>query len=439
MRYRVFIAALALIALAPCLTGCASSMPSIKNPFSKEEEKLPGQRVAVITSQGVGDVDPSLATRPIALPPPRNNPSWTQPGGVASNNLGHLALGESVHQVWTADAGTGSSSKGRLSALPLVADGKVFTLDAGGTVSAFAAGSGARVWSASVTPENEKSAEGFGGGIALDGGQLYATTGYGTVVALNPNSGEIIWTKRTGEPIRSSPTAAGGKIYFVSTDSVLHSLSATDGSELWTARGLPTPATLLSNVSPAVGKGFVVAPFAAGDIVAYQANDGQRAWNDSLSRESDTTASGILGDPARPVIDQGMVFAVSHGGKMIASSETTGERLWTKSVASTQMPWVAGDTVYVLEVTGKVLALSRADGKVRWKVDLSASGRWSGPVLAGGKVWAVSADGLVVGADARTGTLSSQVDLDTEVYVSPVVADGRMYILSDNARLIALN
>ncbi len=427
-----------MIALALCLTGCASGLPAIKNPFSKEEEKLPGQRVAVITSQGVGNVDPSLAAKPMALPPPRSNPSWTQPGGIASNNLGHLALGESVHQIWTADAGKGSSSKGRLSALPLVADGKVFTLDAGGDVSAFAASSGQRLWTASVTPENEKSAEGFGGGIALDGGQLYATTGYGTVVAINPGNGEIIWTKRTGEPIRSSPTAAGGKIYFVSTDSVLHCLNAADGAELWTARGLPQPATLLSNVSPAVGKGFVIAPFAAGDIVAYQM-DGQRAWNESLSREGDTSGSGVLGDPARPVIDQGVVFAVSHGGKMIASSEATGERLWTRSLASTQMPWVAGDTVYVVDITGKLLALSRAEGKIRWMVDLPASGRWSGPVLAGGKVWAVSANGLLVGADARTGTLGSQVDLGTEVYVAPVVADGRMYILSDNARLIALN
>ncbi len=386
-----------MIGLALCLTGCASGLPSIKNPFSKEEEKLPGQRIAVLTSPGVGDVDRSLAAKPMALPPPRNNPSWTQPGGIASNNLGHLALGESVHQIWTADAGTGSSSKGRLSALPLVADGKVFTLDAGGDVSAFAATSGQRLWTASVTPENEKSNEGFGGGIALDGGQLYATTGYGTVVAINPGNGAIIWTKRTGEPIRSSPTAAGGKIYFVSTDSVLHCLSATDGAEVWTARGLPQPATLLSNVSPAVGKGLVIVPFAAGDIVAYQM-DGQRAWNESLSRESDTSGAGVLADPARPVVDQGVVFAVSHGGKMIASTEATGERLWTRTLASTQMPWIAGDTV-----------------------------------------WSVSADGLLVAADARTGTLSSQVDLGTEVYVSPIVADGRMYILSDNARLIALN
>ena len=44
----------------------------------------------------------------------------------------------------------GSSWRGRLSAVPLVAGGKVFTLDAGGTVSAFAAAGGGRVWSARI-------------------------------------------------------------------------------------------------------------------------------------------------------------------------------------------------------------------------------------------------------------------------------------------------
>ena len=81
-----------------------------------------------------------------------------------------------------------------------------------------------------MTPENEKSKEGFGGGLALDGGHLYATTGYGTVVGINPGNGEMLWTKRIGEPIRSSPTAAGGKIYFVSTDSMFIVSTATTAS-----------------------------------------------------------------------------------------------------------------------------------------------------------------------------------------------------------------
>jgi outer membrane protein assembly factor BamB len=60
-------------------------------------------------------------------------------------------------------------------------------------------------------------------------------------------------------------------------------------------------------------------------------------------------------------------------------------------------------------------------------------------VLAGGKLWLVSGNGLVVGVDARTGQTTSQIDLDIPVFVTPVVAGGRMYILADNASLIALN
>jgi outer membrane protein assembly factor BamB len=432
-----------LIAVALSLPGCSGGMPSLpkslKNPFAKEEAKLPGQRIPVLTNQDLNAPDPGLAGKPVALPGQSANAGWTQPGGSPTNSLGHLAFSGGGGKAWHADIGTGSSSRGRLSAVPLVAGGKVFTLDAGGTVSAFNAANGGRIWSVSVTPKNEKSAEGFGGGIALDGSRLYAATGYGTVVGINPDSGAILWSQKIGDPIRSSPTAAGGKVYFVSTDSVLHCLDGNEGQELWRGRGVPVPATLLSNVSPAVGQGVVVAAFPAGDLSAYQTGGGQPTWRDSLSRAAETTASGILADPARPVIDRGVVYAVSHGGKMIAVAESSGERLWTKSITSTQMPWVAGEIVYVVDVSGKLMALARGDGKVRWVAELPGNTRWNGPVVAGGRVWVVSGEGALVSVDAATGQIGGTTQLGEKVYITPVVAGGRMYILADDATLIALN
>jgi outer membrane protein assembly factor BamB len=425
--------------LAASLGGCATGLPSIKNPFAKAEEKLPGQRIPVIVEENANSVDPSAAGKPIALPQPVANASWTEPGGNPSNGLGHLALGNPINKVWSVDVGTGSSSSGRLSAIPLVADGKVYTLDAAGTVTAFSSASGAKLWSTSLTPKNEKRAEGFGGGLALEAGRLYATTGYGIVAGIDAANGTVTWTQKVGEPVRSSPTAAAGKVYFVSADSMLHCLDGSQGQELWTARGLPETATLLSNVSPAIGQGIVIAVFPAGDISAFQIASGTPSWKESLARTSETSASRNLADPARPVIDRGMVFAVSHGGKMIALSESTGERLWTRNVTSTQMPWSAGDSVYVVDVTGKLIGLSRADGKIRWLTQLPGTSRWSGPVLAGGQLWLVSAEGSLVGVDARSGQVASTINLGTNVFVSPVVAGGRMYILADNATLIALN
>ena len=121
--------------IAACLGGCASSLPSIPNPFADKEEKLPGQRIPVLTNQDLNAPDPALAGRPSPLPAAVANASWTEPGGNPSNSLGHIAFGDRASKVWSVDIGTGSSWRGRLSAVPLVAGGKVYTLDAAGTVS----------------------------------------------------------------------------------------------------------------------------------------------------------------------------------------------------------------------------------------------------------------------------------------------------------------
>ncbi|MGI9387422.1 MAG: PQQ-binding-like beta-propeller repeat protein, partial [Methyloligellaceae bacterium] len=294
-------------------------------------------------------------------------------------------------------------------------------------------------WQVNLAPENEKGYEGFGGGLAANGGRIFATTGFGSVVALNASNGAVEWTRKIGVPLRSSPTAVDGKLFFVSTESKLYSLSTVDGTVLWTFRGLPETATLLSNVSPAVQGQTVVVPYPSGELVAYNIGAGRPVWVDSLSRTSGGSGLASLSDPARPVIDRGIVFAVSHSGRMIATAQKTGERIWTKRVQGTQMPWPAGELVYVVDINGVLMALSRRDGKVRWLTELPQATRWSGPVLASGRLWLASTTGAVVSVDAKTGSIVSQRDVDSAITIAPIVASGRMYVLTDKARLVALN
>lgn len=435
---QVLTATLVSSVFAAALTACGSMSDKI-NPFKKEEVKLPGERIAVLKSQDAFQVDEASAKKAVSLPPVRSNADWSQPGGTPSNAPGHVQFSGSLGASWRADIGTGTNKNGRLTASPIVYEGKVFAMDAEGVVSAYSVSGGSRIWQVNLAPENESGNEGYGGGLAANGGRVFVTTGFGIVTALNAGTGAVEWTRRIGIPLRSSPTAIDGKLFFVSTDSKLYCLSTVDGVELWTGRGLPESASLLNNASPAVEGDTVVVPYPSGEIAAYSTAGGRATWVDSLSRSEPGASLATLADPARPVIDRGVVYAVGNSGRMIATSQRTGERLWTKKIRSTQMPWAAGDYVYIVDVNGVLLALTRQGGKVRWLTELPNAKQWSGPVLAGGRLWLASSSGVMVSVDVQTGSVLSQRDVDSPISIAPVVASGRMYVLTDKARLVAFN
>jgi len=434
----------AVLLCAMFLAGCeGASLPSLPklqdiNPFAEKETPLPGKRISVIQQENVA-TNLAAADKPITLPPPRQNDSWSQPGGVASNSPGHLMLGGALKNTWSADAGTGSSFYGKLTASPIVYDAKVFTLDAAGTVTAFNTAGGAAAWRTSTTPQGEKDQEGFGGGLAADAGRIYAGTGFGLVVALDARSGKKLWEKAVGAPVRSSPTAAGERVFVLTTEGAVYCLSGPDGSELWNFRGNAERASILSNASPAVEGDVVVVPFPSGDIVALRTADGKVLWSDSLARTRTASSLTAMSDAARPAIDGGTVFAIGHAGRMIAVSYKTGERLWSLTVPSIQAPYVAGDSVFVVDTGGQVMAITRRDGKIQWTAKLPGASTWSGPVLAGNRLWLVSSKGQLVNVEAHTGKVVGTEDLGQPVFVGPVVAGSRMFVLTDKARLVAFN
>jgi outer membrane protein assembly factor BamB len=435
----------ALVVATGLLAGCSDSLPSLPkltdlNPFAEKQVPLPGKRVSVMQESSKIGGELATADKPISLPALSSNEAWSQPGGNAANAPGHLALAASVKTAWSADVGTGSSKYGKIAASPIVYGGRVYTLDAAGLVTAIATAGGGAVWRASVVPDGEKNAQkGYGGGLAADNARLYAATGFGTMVALDPQSGKKLWEKSAGVPFRSSPTAVGDRVFAVTTDGQLYCFNGADGAELWTFRGLPEKASIISNASPAVDGDLVVVPFTSGDLVALKISTGQPVWNESLARTRTASSLAALSDAGRPAIDGGIVFAVGHAGRMIATSARTGERLWSLSVPSIQQPWVAGESVFVVDTAGHLMAVTKRDGKVQWTVKLPGAGTWSGPVLAGNHLWAVSSQGVLAHVEATTGRVAGSQDLGAPVYVSPIVASGRMFVLTDKARLIALN
>ena len=439
MKFRT----LFLLASAAALAGCGV--------FKGGPKTTPtvGQRVSVLTGteQDVA-VDPALAGVPVTLPAATANAEWGQSSGVASHAPGHLALGASPKLAWTVRIGTGASQRARLAAPPVVAGGRVFTVDTSSMARAFDARTGATVWQARVgAPGGDNRGALFGGGVAVDGARVYATNGLGAVVALDAATGAQAWSVRPGGPLRGAPTVADGQLYVTSQDSQIYALRASDGGTLWSEAAALELAGVFGTGAPGVAQGTVVAGFGSGELNAYRYENGRVVWDDALSRTSIATSVGTLSDiDADPVIEAGRVYAIGQGGRMVALELVTGQRVWELNIAGISTPWLAGEWLFVVTDDAKLLCVSRTTGRVRWLTQLQryrdAEDRegpisWSGPVLAGDRLILTGSHGQMTFVGPTDGAVQASVAVGAPVSLPPVVAAGTLYVLDDTGRLSA--
>ena len=328
-------------------------------------------------------------------------------------------------------------------------------------MSSFDAETGELIWRKELAPEIDERfrirelfrgpdpAEiGFGGGVAFENGRLFVTSGFGFVAALDAQSGDELWRVQTDAPARTPPTAYRGRVYLSTNTNEFLALNQETGEKDWTFQSFEEAARFLSSSSPAAAGDLVVAPFSSGELVAFLADSGRSVWDMTLARQSRLTSLATLNDIAgSPVIDRGLVYVVSHGGRFSAVDIRTGRPVWEASIASLQMPWVAGDYIYLVSVDGELVCVSRNDGAIVWVTQLrryknekKKKGRitWAGPVLAGGSLLLVSSEGEIVKVAPETGEVQLTEDIDGSSVVSPVVAGERIFILTEEGKLIAM-
>lgn len=431
-------------ALALALTACSGGL---FGGGGKKQTPTVGERVPILSRiENAVAVDPSLAATPVALPPSQVNAEWAQAGGTASKANGNLALTAAPARAWSAQI-AGSSNRRRLAASPVVGGGKLFAVGTDGVVSAFDAATGALRWTHRAQASSDLVNSLFGGGASYADGRVYATNGAGEVIALDAETGRQLWQVKPSGPLRGSPTIAFNLVFVMTMDNQIFALNTADGSLAWQESGSATQAGVFGVAAPAAGQGTVIAGYSSGELVAYRYENGRVLWSDALARTSISTEVGALTDiDADPIIDGGQVYALGQGGRMAAYDLLSGQRAWELNLAGISTPTVAGEWIFTLTDDGRLLAITRATGKIRWitqlqryrdEEDREGPVFWTGPVLAGDQLWLANSLGGVYRVDPADGTASLHVDLKQPVSLAPIVANQTLYVLDDSGRVTA--
>ena len=429
------LAALSVLALAACDTFIRDTQTPIE-----------GERIAIIVSGSQVAPDPRIADLTVQLPRPVINGDWPQQGGLANHAMHHLAIADTPIRAWVADIGAPAGTREPILSGPVIADGRVFTMDAGAVATAYDATDGSRVWRVALPPREERDGN-WGGGIAHDDGRVFAATGFAQVIALDAATGEELWRTPVTGPMRAAPTAAGGRVFAVTKDNQLFALDAATGDQLWSHTGIAETAGLIGGASPAVEGDIVIAPYSSGDIFALRVENGRPLWSDSLAAIRRVDAVSALADiRGRPVIDRGRVYAISHSGRMVAIDLPTGRRVWEADIGGVEQPWIVGDFLYVLTTDANVVGMTALDGRIRWVTSVGLFKRperrdgrinWSGPVLAGDRLIVAGDHGEALAVSPYTGEILGRQTMPGGISVAPAIADATLYFLTDSAKLVA--
>lgn len=429
----------AVLTAAGLLAGCG---------WWGEEEAppLPGERISVMLLDRDLEPDPRLADLEVRLPPPYVNADWPQAGGGTTHALHHLMVPDAPGEAWRADIGTGTSGRRQLLTQPVVADGRVYTMDLDYEIRAFDLETGRLVWSRDIEVPDEDE-EAFGGGLAHAAGRLYVGTGFAELHAILPETGETMWRAPLPGPMRGAPTVARGFVLAITVDNQTTAYDAETGARAWTHTGFAETAGLLGGSSPAVLSGVVIAPYSSGEVFALRLNNGGSVWSDNLTAVRRVDAVSALADiRALPVIDRDVVYVVSHSGRMAALDLRTGTRLWDRNIGGLNKPWIAGEFLFVMTTDAQLAAVTRRGGRVKWIAQLPAFEdmedredpiSWSGPVLAGDRLVVAGTSGELRTFSPYTGEPLGQVSIGGTVRLPPIVANGTLLVLRDDGTLIA--
>ena len=142
------------------------------------------------------------------------------------------------------------------------------------------------------------------------------------------------------------------------------------------------------------------------------------------------------------------MIALGMGGTTMVVDLRSGRRLWERNVGGGVTPAVAGDWIFLVSATQRLVAMTRDTGQVRWITELNPPApagrkvpepaRFAAPLLANGQLLVPGSGGEALIVGVNDGAIAGRLSLPGPVTLAPATAGGAVLVLSDDGTLAAL-
>jgi outer membrane protein assembly factor BamB len=224
----------------------------------------------------------------------------------------------------------------------------------------------------------------------------------------------IVWKRYMGSLLEFPAVVWNGVAYANNMGGTLRALSMKNGRLLWRRR---VGGRMASSPGVDPKRGVLVTTAMSGYARIVSMKTGRTLWRFYTGRA----------EPS-PVIRDGVAYFGAENGNVYALDLDRRRPRWVfhGGVKITGSPALVGKRLYIGDYAGRVFALDTRNGRVVWTG--SAGSRVYGTIAAaGGRVFAPSVFSGLSALSARTGRLLWRIPVGAYVYSSPAFYRGRVY------------
>lgn len=235
-------------------------------------------------------------------------------------------------------------------------------------------------------------------------GRLYVGSGHGEVLCVSPGNGRVLWRVNLGARIRATLAVSASAVIAATGDGHLVALDPKTGNQLWSfasdgaAHTFETKHNDTTSIygSPSIDGDTVV--FGSRDAMLYAVDmrTGQLRWK--TTHDGDSWILSTAADGSDVYSGSGSAYFVQRAnladGKEIWHAPSAGANFGSMSIA--------GNVILFNDFTGKVYAVAKDDGKPLWTFTLGDRA-FANPVAIDGTVYVSSDAGVLYALKTSTG------------------------------------
>ena len=421
-------------------TGIWSGSKKEKRRISELEKEQKQTKVVdyIYSSKSVYSKEISL-TKKISISNPRKNLSWRMSSLNQQNFLGNIYLSGIDNIFLKKKIGKNKFPMSKIISSPLVFENNIIFSDNNGTI--FNINQNGEInWKKNIYKKIYKKVY-KNLVFAIYQNNIYVADNIGFIYSIGLNNGKLVWIKNHGIPIKSNIKIYKNKIFLINQDNRILCFNTENGSKIWDIRSVPSFIKLQNFLSSAISKqGDVIAINSSGDLFKVNANNGKIDWSLNTLESTLAHATDFFKSSEIVIIDDNII--VSSKSSLFSYNLNTGYTNWKQEVSSIGAPIIDGKNIFILTDNGYFVIIDKDTGILISSTNIlkilkkrKQETKITGFIMGSGKIYSVTSNGYLIVSSPVSGKVEYFKKIGDPVTSTPIINDGKLYILTKNSRI----